>query len=145
MYLFMPLGIRGAAQTALLGPEGEAFLQRLGQIHELWTHCYNGKEHIFQNMSSAFMLLWFLHLVMVCLSVCSHQGMARAGCSKDRQKDAWRDKPSGLSPRHYQRRLLRWSGQVSLCVLNSRQTDRQTDRERETGRQTDRQTDRWTV
>lgn len=62
----MPVGIRRAAQAALLGSEGEAFLQRLGQIHELWTHRCNGREHsayiLVQNMSSAFMLLRFLHL-----------------------------------------------------------------------------------
>lgn len=65
---YVLVGIRGAAQTALLGPEGEAFLQQLGQVHELRSHCCYGKKHcasvLVQERISVLMLLW-RHL-MVC-------------------------------------------------------------------------------
>lgn len=122
----MLVGIWGAAQTALLGPEGEAFLQQLGQVHELRSHCCYGMKHsasvLVQDRISVLMLLWRHPMVRqsstlyVCVFMCVLLGMARAGCGKDRQKDAWRDKSSRLSPRHYQRRLLCGSEQVSLCM-----------------------------
>lgn len=122
----MLVGIWGAAQTALLGPEGEAFLQQLGQVHELRSHCCYGMKHsasvLVQDRISLLMLLWRHPMVRqsstlhVCVFMCVLLGMARAGCGKDRQKDAWRDKSSRLSPRHYQRRLLCGSEQVSVCM-----------------------------